>query len=93
MAKVGEGHFGAWMRQGLRELRGRIYPESNVAQPAEYGMYGTKTPGEVAEQRRDAPIRDLDEEKPQVRESILDQRVKQAEATKDRDQRGMELER
>lgn len=51
--KIGEGHFGAMMRQGLRELRGAMYPDSNVAQQPEYGLYGTKTPGEVAEGRRE----------------------------------------
>lgn len=56
MAKIGEEHLEAWLRQGLRELRGALYPESNVAQPAEYGLYGTKTPGEVAEARRDETV-------------------------------------
>ncbi len=92
MAKIGEGHLDAFLRQGLRELRGSMYPESNVAQPAEYGLYGTKTPGEVAEQRRDTLGRDLDEE--QSKQSILGDRINQAEAMKDRDQqRGKELER
>jgi hypothetical protein len=36
-------------RQGLRELRSALYPGSNVAGPAELGIYGTATPGEVAE--------------------------------------------
>lgn len=53
MAKIGEGHWGAWWRQGLAELRGALYAESNVAQRTEYGMYGTKTQGEVAEDRSD----------------------------------------
>ena len=43
--KIGEGHFSAWMRQGLREIRAMFYPESNVAQPAEYGLYGTRHAG------------------------------------------------
>ncbi len=44
MAKIGSEHAGAMWRQGLRELRGAMYPESNVAQQAEYGIYGTSTP-------------------------------------------------
>lgn len=56
--KVGAGSLGAWMRQGLRELRAALYPESNVAQQTEYGMYGTKTPGEIAADRR-SDVRDL----------------------------------
>ena len=50
--KIGAGHAAAMYRQGLAELRAALYPESNVAQPAQYGLYGTRTPGEVAEARR-----------------------------------------
>ena len=50
--KLGAGHAAAMWRQGLRELRAAVYPESNVAQPPEHGLYGTKTPGEVAQDRR-----------------------------------------
>lgn len=58
--KIGEGHASAMLRQGLQELRGVLYPESNVAQPPEYGLYGTRTPGEVAEARKNTvePTRD-----------------------------------
>jgi hypothetical protein len=59
--KIGEGHAAAMGRLGLRELRAAAYPDSNVAQHPEYGLYGTKTPGEVAESRR-ADDRELDEE-------------------------------
>lgn len=52
--KIGSGHASAMFRQGLRELRGAFYPESNVAQATEYGIYGTKTPGEVADGRQPA---------------------------------------
>lgn len=54
MEKFGEGHVAAMGRLGLEELRGALYPESNVAQPSEYGLYGTLTPGEVAEARRES---------------------------------------
>lgn len=93
MAKVGEEHLSAWARQGLRELRGALYPESNVAQQPEYGLYGTKTPGEVAQDRR-GEGRDLEDEKPPEGESILASRLKQAEARgRDEPQRGMDRDR
>jgi hypothetical protein len=72
--KIGAGHASAMFRQGLRELRGALYPESNVAQPTEYGIYGTRTPGEVAEARR-SEVREQDEEP-----SVLAGKVQQAEA-------------
>jgi hypothetical protein len=49
-----------------------------VAQPAQYGLYGTRTPGEVAESRRD-DARDMDEEP----KSVLDDRLKQVESQRD----------
>ena len=82
MAKIGEGHLSAMGRQGIRELRGAMYTESNVAQPAEYGIYGTKTPGEVAEARR-PDERELEEEG-QGR-SIVDERLEAAKDRGDRD--------
>lgn len=54
--KWGSEHASAMFRQGLRELRGALYPESNVAQQPEYGLYGTVTPGEVAASRRDSIV-------------------------------------
>jgi hypothetical protein len=50
--KIGSGHAAAMARLGLKELRAAVFPDSNVAQPSEYGLYGTLTPGEVAESRR-----------------------------------------
>lgn len=77
--KIGAGHASAMFRQGLAELRNALYPESNVAQQqAQYGLYGTKTPGEVAEARK-AEDRDLNEEP----RSILDERTAQAEQARD----------
>ena len=73
MAKMGSGHIGAMGRQGLRELRA----ESNVAQQAEYGLYGTKTPGEVAESRRDEG-HDLEDEK--ATNSAMDSRMQAMDA-------------
>lgn len=71
--KIGAGHAQAMFRQGLMELRAALYPESNVAQPSVYGIVGTKTPGEVMQEKQ-GELRDPDE-KP----SILDERMKQAE--------------
>lgn len=94
MSKIGEGHAEAMFRQGLRELRGALYPESNVAQQPEYGMYGTRTPGEVAEARRD-DVRDLEEEKSADRGSVLEERMREADGREahGRDDRDLDLER
>jgi len=75
--KIGSEHASAMLRQGLRELRGALYPESNVAQQPEYGLYGTMTPGEVAESRR-SNDRNLDEEPSQG--SILGERLRAIDA-------------
>lgn len=45
--KIGAGHADAMFRQGLAELRAALYPESNVAQPPQMGLYGTATQREV----------------------------------------------
>jgi hypothetical protein len=55
--KYGAGHAAAMGRQGLAELRGALYPESNVAQRPEYGLYGTRTQGEIADDR-EVDVRD-----------------------------------
>lgn len=90
MAKIGEGSLEAAARQGLRELRAACYTDSNVAQPAEYGMYGTKTPGEIAEDRR-GDGRDPEDEMSQG--SVLGERLREAESRADRDERGRDMER
>lgn len=82
--KLGAGHASAMFRQGLAELRAAIYPDSNVAQPTVYGIAGTKTPGEVMQDKQ-GEMRDPDE-KP----SILDAYLKQGE--RDRDDRDREME-
>ena len=68
----------ATWRQGLHELGAALYGPGTVAQPPEYGMIGTKTPGEVAEGRRAVEI-DIHETPRQT----LDERVKQAEAQRE----------
>jgi len=88
--KVGAAHASAMWRQGLRELRGALYPESNVAQHSEYGLYGTLTPGEVAESRREGSM-DGDRDSG----SVLDSRLQQAEGrdVHGRDDKEMEPDR
>jgi len=71
--KLGAGHASAMFRQGLAELRAAMYPDSNVAQPTVYGIAGTKTPGEVMQEKQ-AEMTDPDENP-----SILDERMKAAE--------------
>lgn len=72
------GHTNAMWRQGLAELRGALYNESNVAQPSQPGLYGTKMPGEVMNDRL-ADSRDPDEQP----RSVLDERLRQAELNRD----------
>ncbi|MBL8696201.1 MAG: hypothetical protein JNJ88_19050 [Planctomycetes bacterium] len=66
--KIGAGHAAAMFRQGLSELRGALYAESNVAQPAQYGLYGTRTPGEVMLDKTAEVQPDIDEQ-PRPREA------------------------
>lgn len=72
--KIGAGHAAAMARQGLAELRAAFtFEPTNVAQQPQYGIYGTRTPGEVMEDKEKA-ARDPDE-----RPSILGERLQQAE--------------
>lgn len=71
--KIGSGHAKAMFRQGLAELRGALYADSNVAQPTEYGVYGKETPSEVAASREGATSKD-DER------SVLDEALQSAKA-------------
>lgn len=75
--KIGAGHASAMFRQGLAELRAAAFPDGNVAQPPQYGLYGTRTPGEVM-QERSGEGRDPDEQP-----SVLDKHLKQAEQARD----------
>ncbi len=74
--KIGSGHVRAMAKLGLAEIRGALYPGSNVAQPTEYGVFGKETPGEVSQ------MRDTDkghDEEP----SILAEKQRAAEAKRD----------
>ena len=67
--KLGAGHMAAMARQGLAELRAALYPESNIAQPTEYGMAGRPTPQEIVKDKVAEPSLE-----PQV-SSVLEQRM------------------
>lgn len=74
MAKIGSEHLAAMGRLGLRELRGAMYPNSNVAQQPELGLYGTTTAGEITAARRE-DARDLEGDASPV--STLESRLQQ----------------
>lgn len=52
--KIGAGALGAMGRLGLHELRSVVqaFPDSNVVQPTEMGVLGTKSAQEVVDERR-----------------------------------------
>ena len=66
-AKIGSEHAPTMGRLGLEELRNALYPSSNVAEPnTMYGVYGTKTPGELADDRRSHETELNRDEEPQA---------------------------
>lgn len=77
--KIGAGHASAMFRQGLAELRGAMYQQSNVAQPTQFGIYGVATPQEIVQAKQDES-RDPDE-----RPSILSEKLKEAEQQRETD--------
>lgn len=87
MAKIGEGHAEAMLRLGLHELQGAVYPDSNVAQRAEVGVFGSPTQSEIMQERRD--------EGPEVEppRSILAETLQRAESRIDRPSPEREPER
>jgi hypothetical protein len=65
--KIGAGHFSAMGRLGLRELRNSLNPSRESIADTEMGLYGTRTPGEVAEMRQPEPRSlDKEEERPAI---------------------------
>ena len=80
--KFGAGHASAMARQGLRELRGALYTQSNVAQAPDYGIYGNKTPGEIADERsaETAPVEKSADQEPR---SVLQDRLNRAESQRE----------
>jgi hypothetical protein len=60
--KIGAGHASAMFRLGLAELRAALtFSDSNIVQPSFYGIYGTKTPGEVQDERKSSSKNASDE--------------------------------
>src|SRR5260370_149830 len=49
--KIGDGHFAAMARLGLKELRNAANPSRESVADNEIGLYGTLTQGEIAEAR------------------------------------------
>ena len=49
--KIGDGHFAAMARLGLKELRNAANPSRESVADNEIGLYGTQTQGEIAEAR------------------------------------------
>jgi hypothetical protein len=87
--KIGAGHASAMGRLGLAELRAAVvFSESNVVQPAPYGLYGTKTPGEVQEDR-EASAREPEAE----RTSVIDGRLSEVDQSEDQDREPPQPER
>ncbi|MFO0858346.1 MAG: hypothetical protein U0640_13440 [Phycisphaerales bacterium] len=67
--------LGAYFRQGLHELGAVLYGPGTIAQHAEYGMAGTRTPGEVADGLRGSPGKEASRDAPSP--SLLDQYIEQ----------------
>lgn len=94
--KIGDGHANAMFRQGLSELRASLYTGSNIAQPAEYGLYGHQTPGEIAADRKPDPTPTLEEEPVQspLQQSMREVDAKSCDRTTDRPRnRDMNMDR
>ncbi len=97
--KAGVGTLSAMGRQGFKEIRAALYPDSNVAQPTEHGIYGTATQGEIAEDRKkDEPHRSTLDEHVERAESRVEQKAQDRDKGIDgpqaqRDREGPELDR
>jgi NaMN:DMB phosphoribosyltransferase len=70
--------LGAYFRQGLKELGAALYPPGTVAQHAEYGMAGTRTPGEVADGLNGVDRKSASASRDGQTPSVLDQHIEQA---------------
>jgi hypothetical protein len=79
--KIGDGHAAAMWRLGWREIRELgHFQGSNVSQPSELGLYGTATPGEISDNRK---ILDRDFDEVPQNDSVIDERLRQAEQSRD----------
>ena len=92
--------LGAYFRHGMHELGAVFYGHGTAAQPAEYGMLATRTPGQVADGLRasnePAPVQQPDKSTPAPSplQTQLDQSRERAEHTPqpERDDRALERE-
>lgn len=100
--KLGAGALSAMGRLGLHELRSIVqaFPDSNVVQPTEMGVLGTKSAQEVVDERRRDLMSPADpgmqHEDPQAPSSLLDAHVAKAKAMVEQGrgaERDRELER
>lgn len=69
--------LGAYARQGLHELGSVFYGPGTAAQHAEYGMIGTRTPGQVADGLR--ADQETTPAKDNIEPSQLDQYMQRAQ--------------
>ena len=85
--KIGEGHFAAMARLGLKELRNAANPSRESVSDNEIGLYGTQTQGEIAA-ARGGPGQGPEQESPDGKTSLEELRgdaKRRAERDQDRD--------
>ena|SRR5579872_2175348 len=82
--KIGDGHFAAMARLGLKELRNAVNPSRESVADNEIGLYGTLTQGEIAE-ARGGPGQGLEQESPGGKLSLDDLRGEAHQRAMDRE--------
>lgn len=84
-----------YFRQGLHELGAVFYGAGTAAQHPEYGMIGTRTPGEVTAGMRGTPDRSdgRDEPAPSTLDSYLREAKERGEQTRELEREAREMER
>lgn len=85
--KIGEGHFAAMARLGLKELRNAFNPSRESVADQEIGLYGTQTQGEIAA-ARGGPGYGGEQESPDKALSMADLRNDTENRNRDADDRG-----
>jgi hypothetical protein len=92
--KIGEGHAGAMLRLGLKELRNAANPSRESVADTEIGLYGTLTQGEIA-QARGGPGGGPEQESKLSLDDLrahANERAKEAERRMDRgNEKGLEM--
>ncbi len=84
-----------YFRQGLHELGTVFYGPGTAAQHPEYGMIGTRTPGEVTDGMRGTPERGSgkDEPAPSTLDSYLRDAKERSDQSREPERQAPELER